>query len=211
MTLEMREEVFRLPGRELRLWVVKNLEDLVGDPTDEDQVPCWADIWPAARALAEYIWAGESLGGQKVLELGAGMGLPGMVAALKGGDVVLTDYQPRALEWAAENAARNGIHLQTSLADWRDFPLREQFDRILASDVLYDPKFFPCLWEIVQDNLAPGGSLLVAHPNRPHTWEFLEGVRQRLMVSEQERVVPVEVDDPYFPRYEIYIHRVTRL
>ena len=53
-------------------------------------------LWPSARVLARYLWSrrSELLAGKTVLELGAGTGLPGLVAALPGSQattVILTD------------------------------------------------------------------------------------------------------------------------
>jgi predicted nicotinamide N-methyase len=51
-----KEWEFHLPGLDLVLEVVANVEDLVTDPEDDDQIPYWAEMWPAARGLAHYIW-----------------------------------------------------------------------------------------------------------------------------------------------------------
>ena len=49
-------------------------------------------LWPAATLLARYVWANrDAFKGRCVVELGAGVGLPGLVAAAVGGDVTLTD------------------------------------------------------------------------------------------------------------------------
>jgi hypothetical protein len=48
-----RELKFPLPGLDLVLEVVANVEDLVTDPEDDDQIPYWAELWPAARGLAQ--------------------------------------------------------------------------------------------------------------------------------------------------------------
>ncbi|CAK0863710.1 unnamed protein product, partial [Prorocentrum cordatum] len=57
------------------------------------------DMWPASRALLHLLcdsgrFPGEApLAGQRVAELGAGVGLPGMACALLGAEVVLTDEE----------------------------------------------------------------------------------------------------------------------
>ena len=49
-------------------------------------------LWPSASLLAKVVWANRvQMRGASVLELGAGVGLPGMVAAAAGADVVLSD------------------------------------------------------------------------------------------------------------------------
>jgi predicted nicotinamide N-methyase len=123
---------FHLPGLALSLEIVANVEDLVTDPEDDEddgQIPYWAELWPAARGLAQYIWERIDFQGATVLELGAGLGLPGLVAALKGGLVTFSDYIEESLDIIARNARRNGIqHAAYLLADWRDFQCEKKFD-----------------------------------------------------------------------------------
>ncbi|MHB1420641.1 MAG: class I SAM-dependent methyltransferase [Bacillota bacterium] len=211
MELPTKEIIIALPGKDLHMEVIRDIEDLIADPTDEDQIPCWAEIWPAARAMALYIWEHLDLSGQKVLELGAGMSLPGMVAGLKGGKVDLSDYQPKALEQAAINVQNNGIpSVEFLLADWRKFPDGPGYNWVLASDILYDPKFFPHLINIIKTRLVPGGHLLVSHPGRQDTFKFLLQLCRNLPMKETEITMPIEIDDPYFPHYLINIHDLIR-
>lgn len=206
--METQQIEFTLPGRVFHLEVVKNLEELITDPCDPDQIPCWADIWPAARALASYIWDHLDWQGVTVLELGAGLGLPGLVAAARGARVTLSDYQPQALELARRNAEHNHLSgLDYLLADWRSFPPVSPFHRILCSDVTYDPRLNHYLLEVIGRCLAPGGEVLVAHPGRPDTYDFLHHWQARAGGRYEETVIPVDIDDPYFPHYEIIIHR----
>src|SRR5262245_60439216 len=60
-------------------------------------------LWPAAIALAHEV-ATRALAGARVLELGAGTGLPGIVAASAGAHVVQTDRQKLALHVCRLNA-----------------------------------------------------------------------------------------------------------
>ncbi len=52
MEIETRNEVVQLPGKEVIIRVAKNFDALCTDPEDDDKIPYWADIWPAARAMA---------------------------------------------------------------------------------------------------------------------------------------------------------------
>jgi predicted nicotinamide N-methyase len=200
---------FCLPGLELSLEIVSNTEELITDPTDDDQIPYWAELWPAARGLAQYIWESVDFQGQTVLELGAGLGLPGLVAALKGGQVTLSDYKESALEIAARNAARNNIeNVRCLLADWRDFQVEEKFDWIIGSDVLYNPSLNPYVATILENNLQPGGQLIFSHPGRKVTQEFLRELVERKGMVEKKDYIPVTVDHPVLPCYEIEIHHL---
>lgn len=207
--IRTKEIKFCLPGLELVLEIVANMEDLITDPEDDDQIPYWAELWPAAQGLAEYIWESVDFRGETVLELGAGLGLPGLVAALKGGKTVLTDYKSSALEIAARNAARNKITgVEFILADWRGFSLTEQFDWIIGSDILYNPKLNPYVAAIIDRNLRPRGQLIFAHPGRKVTHDFLRELVQTREMQERQAFIPVIIDHPYFPYYEIDIHHL---
>ena len=208
--ISTRELFYCLPGLSLSFEIVANVEDLVTDPGDDDKIPYWAELWPASQGLAQFIWENIDFSGAKVLELGAGLGLPGLVAARKGGRVTISDYQPEALNIASRNAVCNGIEgVSFELADWRNFPLKEQFDWIIGSDVLYNPKSNPYVDRILAGNLALDGQLLFAHPGRKVTFDFL----QDLLASgfkERREMIPVTVEHPLLTDYNINIHHLYR-
>jgi predicted nicotinamide N-methyase len=199
-----------LPGLSLSFEIVANVEDLVTNPEDDDQIPYWAELWPASRGLAQYIWEQVDFNGDKVLELGAGLGLPGLVAACKGARVTISDYQPEALKIASRNALRNGIEgVVFELGDWRDWPLREKFDWIIGSDVLYNPRSNPYVGRILLGNLAASGQLLFAHPGRQATLSFL-GELVASGFQERRGTIPVAVDNPPLSDYKIDIHHLQK-
>ncbi|KJS15855.1 MAG: methyltransferase [Peptococcaceae bacterium BRH_c4b] len=209
MAVKTRETVVHLPGKNVSLAVVRDVEELITDPADEDKVPLWAEIWPAARGLSEYIWNGIDFSGQTVLELGAGLGLAGVICGLKGAIVTFSDYQASALEIASMNARKNGLSgVDFFLGDWRDWKLSCQFDWIVGSDILYDPKFHPYLRKIIAANLQPGGSLLFSHPGRKPSFQFVEQWERDYGCIFRHTMVPVNIEDPHFPYYEIHIHHL---
>lgn len=211
-TIVLERRVFSLAQGEVDLEVVARPEELIGDPADEYQIPCWAEVWPAALALASYL-SGQDLHGQKVLELGCGLGLPGLVAALRGAIVTFNDYHPEALELVGHNARRLGLveRVRFHQGDWRCFTLEERFDLVLASDVMYDPKLNPFLLRLFNDHVAPGGRLVVSHPNRRDTLAALDGLRGGSGWTERSWEVTVATGDPLFPEATIRLHCLTRL
>ncbi|RQD76135.1 MAG: methyltransferase domain-containing protein [Candidatus Syntrophonatronum acetioxidans] len=211
MGIETKEEVFYLPGREIRLLVVKDIEALVTNPDDEDNIPYWADIWPAARPMAWHIWDHMDFQGAEVMELGAGLGLPGIVAGLKGARVTFSDYKEEALEMTVVNARANGVEeVETYLGDWRDFKLDKKFDWILGSDILYNPRLNPYAEEILLTNLKEKGNLLLSHARRPVTYQALERLKDKGGFREEVKVIPVTIEDPYYPNYLVSLHHLHR-
>ncbi|AGL01855.1 class I SAM-dependent methyltransferase [Desulfoscipio gibsoniae] len=201
--------MFDLPGRQVRLLGVKDVEKLITDPTDEDKVPCWAEIWPAARGLSQWIWENINFDGVHLLELGAGLGLPGIVCGIKGAQVTFSDFNSSALDLVRLNANRNGLHnFYTYLGDWRDFKLAKKFPWVIGSDIFYDTKLNIYLKELIPRLASGGGNLLIAHPGRPASFAFVEELGAVAPLDEKRWMVPITIDDPFFPYYEIHIHHI---
>ena len=168
-------------------------------------------IWPAARGLSFYIWDKLDFKGGSLLELGSGLGLPGVVCGLKGARVTFSDFNPRALEISAKNALLNGLGSFSCLAgDWRCFPPAGKFQWVVGSDIFYDPRLNPHLAAVIKEHLAGGGYLLLAHPGRQASFEFIAGLMADGFKVQDEEVRPVCIDDPHFPYYEIRINLLRR-
>jgi methyltransferase-like protein 23 len=142
---------------------------------DQPPLPYGIALWPAAIALAHEI-ATRSLRGVRVLELGAGTGLPGIVAAALGAHVVQTDRNAAALAVCRMNADCNGVVLEQRAADWASWREGETYDFIVGADILYADSLHPQLRQIFETNLAPGGRLLLSDPFRSASIALLEAM-----------------------------------
>jgi predicted nicotinamide N-methyase len=176
----LHEYRLRRPGREwslLHTGEVLTFEDeqrFLGER--RDTLPYGVILWPAAIALAHDLTErADALRGKRVLELGAGTGLPGIVAASLGAHVVQTDKQEVALSVCRENGARNGVaDIEYRTADWSQWDDAARYDFIVGSDILYGDAMHPHLKRIFETNLAPGGRVLIADPFRPFSLRLLD-------------------------------------
>ena len=137
----------------------------------------FAHLWPSGQRLAEQL-AGplaSGLAGREVIELGCGLGAPGLAAARAGGRVVLTDDEPDALALALANASANGLGVAIERLRWGEVPaaLRGRFEVVLGADVTYDPRERAALLATIEAVLAPGGVAWLADPERTSRRELL--------------------------------------
>lgn len=133
-------------------------------------LPYGTALWPASIALAHELAArGDALAGLNILELGAGVGLPGIVAASYGANVTQTDQYEMVVSLGQLNAQRNQVNSRIDYrpVDWRDWHDPALYDLIIGADILYYDFLHSDLWRIFQANLAPAGHLLLVDSMRP--------------------------------------------
>src|SRR5262249_9684062 len=109
------------------------------DSSAEEYLPYWAELWPASRMLAKAILRESWLPGQTALEIGCGLGLPGVAALSVGLHVIFSDNDPLALAFAAYNARGNGYDdFECRAIDWHSPPDDVRVPVVLASDLIYE-------------------------------------------------------------------------
>jgi predicted nicotinamide N-methyase len=180
----LNEYRLRLAGRE---WSILHVASVL---TREDEnrflgemkgrLPYGVTLWPAAIALAHDVASrADALPGKTVLELGAGTGLPGIVAASLGARVVQTDRDELAMSACQRNCERNRVeNVEHRLADWINWEDAGRYDLIIGSDILYGVELHPHLRRIFESNLAPGGRVLLSDPFRAVSLGLLEALEE---------------------------------
>jgi predicted nicotinamide N-methyase len=140
--------------------------------------PFWSKIWPAAIALSEFLLDYSSLiQNKKLLELGAGLGLPSLVAARYAATVMCTDHAPEAVAFASISAAHNKLlNFSAEIMDWNQLPNAIEAEGILLSDINYEPTAFAALMKLIFQFLEAGKMILLSTPQRLMAKEFIGAV-----------------------------------
>jgi predicted nicotinamide N-methyase len=176
-------ERIALPGAEVELMRPPDADALISEESFEHEefLPYWAELWSSAVALAHDVSL-RSLSGRPTLELGCGLGLPSIAAALAGGRVLATDWSPDAVSATAANAERNGVQVETLQCSWAEpEPIvdRAPWPLVLASDVLYERRNVELLLDLLPRLVDDTGLVLLADPGRVPAERFLAAASER--------------------------------
>lgn len=127
--------------------------------------PYWAYPWAGGLVLARYLFDHpESVRGLSVLDMGAGSGLVGIVAAKAGARRVLACEVDAAGQAAiALNAEANGVRIDLWQGDLAALP---PVDVVLAGDVFYDRAVAARMRLFLGRCAIAGKAVLVGDPGR---------------------------------------------
>ena len=152
----------RLHRTDVELYVVDELQQYIDTErllrdAHAPEPPYWAHLWPGSRALARLLASEIDCDGRRVLDIGCGVGLPGLVASVRGAAATLIDTAEAALHFCQASAALNHCQLQTIQTDIRAAGICGRFDYAMAADITYDPVLQRTLAEFLDDHLARDG------------------------------------------------------
>eukprot|EP01023_Acetabularia_acetabulum_P013350 TRINITY_DN16417_c0_g1_i1.p1 TRINITY_DN16417_c0_g1~~TRINITY_DN16417_c0_g1_i1.p1 ORF type:complete len:264 (-),score=36.07 TRINITY_DN16417_c0_g1_i1:126-917(-) len=164
-------------------------------------------VWPSSVALANYAVQQNLLQpgiykNQKVLELGSGCGLSGLVFAALGAHVILTDLEKvvpmltQTIQLNQQCLQRNQGSARAQTCTWgethiQDFGDWSSSDLIIAADVVYHAELFdPLLSQLKQ--FPSGTNVLIAHIRR---WKSDNKFFKQL--SKYFRVNEIQVQQEY--------------
>ncbi len=196
------EAEFRVLDQSFRLMVPFRPDSLLDSPevlsasVDDDYMPYWAYLWPAALQIAKSIlqnpWPGET----RVLELGCGLGLVGIAALAAGCQVSLTDYDANAIATAKMNAALNGFpDADAFVLDWRS-PPQLNYSVIIGCDVTYESRNHAPILDLLDRMLEPNGFCWLADGGRNVAQAFVDLARNRGYSVEMRDLEGKKVTNP---------------
>ena len=190
-----QERTLQIAGRPLLTTSAMPTQGECGTCGTGTQGPA-AGVWEASVVLAMALeW--NQTNPKNVLELGSGLGVAGLAAALRGGDVVLTDLSevvPRTLQRCATHRSlidAAGGSAMVMAYDWRrkappDILEMRPYDLVLSADAIYRADLLEPFLRAL--DAVVGAELLLAHKRRHRELDdrLEEALNQRFDVAEAE-------------------------
>jgi hypothetical protein len=92
-------------------------------------------VWPCSVILSEEL-AKEKWNKVSVCELGAGLGLPGMLLSTLGADVTFIEKDRICCDWLKMTLYHNKVNGKVVFCDWSEYN-GDTFDSIVGSEIVY--------------------------------------------------------------------------
>ncbi len=137
--------------------------------------PYWAKLWPSAIGLCQFLQNNlHYIQNKKVLELAAGLGLPGMFCASRASQVCISDIEPQAVELARQSALHNQLaNVTCHVIDWNNLEEVAIPDTLLLSDINYEPAQFEKLLSVIRYFLSNHCIIILSTPQRLMAKDFI--------------------------------------
>ncbi|OQP59230.1 hypothetical protein A3860_38270 [Niastella vici] len=153
--------------------------------------PYWAQIWPAAIALSNFLDDhNDYIIDKEILELAAGLGLPSLVAAAAGAKkICVSDHAEEAVQVLQQAINHNRFNnLESRRLNWHQLPNDLHPDVLLLSDINYDPIEFEILFGILTNFLQKGTLIILSTPQRLMAKPFISRLMPRCIQQENVHI-----------------------
>ena len=184
----------KVGDKTLRLLKIADIEEILDgkDPfANVSEFPFWVKLWEGAMVLAYVMSSLPEPKGKTILELGAGLGAPGLAAAAAGFDVTISDYEEIIMDFQRVSAAASGIHNVTfTHLDWLNPPEIAPFDILAGAEILFREEFFQPLLNVFKKYLKTDGFIYLAHDARRKSLPlFLEQAKKDFDIILSKQVI----------------------
>ena len=179
--------------RRFRFFVPKSLDKFVDQGDIFHDFPLWSKIWEASIILSDYLAGIPADSEKRFLEIGCGMGVVGIIASAFGHRVIMTEYNPDALNFARANAHANlsadDAGLEITELDWSKPRLGGLFDYIIGSEVIYKEKDYQPILKLFKTYLRPSGEIILAEGVRKTSMEFFGQMSGLFDITAQKKIL----------------------
>lgn len=135
--------------------------------------PLFGLVWASGEVLAHLMFD-YHLDGQRILEVGCGIGLTSLVLNHRQADITATDYHPKVEEFLLENTRLNHDRkipfIRTGWGD--EESALGLFDLIIGSDVLYEREHVDLLSTFIEQHAKPKCKVILVDPGRGNHARF---------------------------------------
>ncbi len=177
-------------GKKFRFYVPSDLEPLLDEGTSTSNFPLWARIWEPSIVLAQHLATLPPEHSGNCLEIGAGLGVAGIIAARFGHSVTITEYDDIAMQFAKANAILNECpETAVKRLDWHDPQLDTKYRTIFGSEIVYRKEDYGALLKLFHAYLEPGGLIVLAEGLRRTSMEFLGLLSEQYQVKARKKVL----------------------
>jgi methyltransferase-like protein 23 len=176
--LPLEDLRLRAGGRAWDITAVRDQDRLLAAAGNWRPFPYGVLLWESAVVLGDVLAEAGFVRGADVLELGAGTGLAGLVAAGQGARVVQTDHSFEALALCRRNAVANGVTgLEQRVGDWSAWSDGAAYDIVIGADILYEPALYGDVLRVLETAVQRGGTAILTDPGRTHAGRFIDDLR----------------------------------
>jgi predicted nicotinamide N-methyase len=145
--------------------------------------PLFGLLWPSGAELAAMMAVRAVVAGERVLEVGCGLGLSSLVMHRRGADVTASDCHPLAGAFLAANASLNRLlPIAYRQGAWAphdagtEAAVEGRYGLIIGSDVLYDRDASAALAGFIGRHGAAHGEVCIVDPDRSNRAAFSRGL-----------------------------------
>ncbi len=140
--------------------------------------PYWAKVWASAHAMTRFLQEEPSfVQNKRVLEIGAGIGIPSFSIASLTKKITISDHVPDAVALLQKNIDYLALNnAQAACIDWNTISENITVDTILLSDTNYEPSAHNHLILLIDKFINKGSSIILATPNRLASNPFIERI-----------------------------------
>ena len=185
-------------GRQFKFVVPKKIDPFIDFENIVRGFPLWAKVWEPSWILAEHVAKTPPFQFNKILEIGSGIGVVGIVAASFGHDVTMTEYDENALQFASANAEINHCpEVKICQLDWHQPDLEDRFDTIIGSEVMFHERDCNPLLNLFRIYLKPNGRVILASGVRQSVLDILN--RMRRLFDVQINKYSIRCEDTRMP------------